>query len=123
MGTKESVSSAHHIRSVKCPELGIRMYLSDSDCCESGNAKLVSLDASDTSFHLWMDTGKFTIGSSGIIERVDCKDYALVLDGDVLVEEDWHDVPHVVADALPLRVGAHGQILLHLAQLVDVSLQ
>ena len=57
--------------------------------------------------------------------RLDVEEYDadLVLDGDVLVEEDWHDVPHVVADALPLRVGAHGQILLHLAQLVDVSLQ
>ena len=24
----------------------------------------------------------------------------LVVDGNVLVEEDWHDVPHVVADLL-----------------------
>ena len=50
-------------------------------------------------------------------------DADFVLDGDVLVEEDRHDVPHVIADALTLGIGTHGKILLHLAQLVDVSLQ
>ena len=33
-----------------------------------------------------------------------------------------HAVPHMVSDLLPLGVGAHGQVLLHLAQLVDVPL-
>ena len=57
--------------------------------------------------------------------RLDVEEYDadLVLDGDVLVEEDGHDVPHVITDALTLGIGAHGKILLHLAQLVDVTLR
>ena len=45
-----------------------------------------------------------------------------VLDGDVLIEEDGDDVPHVIADLLALGVGAHGQVLLNLAQFVNVAL-
>ena len=54
---------------------------------------------------------------------VEQNDPDFVLDGDVLVEEDGDDVPHVIADLLPLGVGAHGQVLLNLAKLVDVALQ
>ena len=51
---------------------------------------------------------------------VELDDPDLVLVGHGLVEQDGHDVLHVVADALPLGVLAHGQVLLHLAQLVHV---
>ena len=38
----------------------------------------------------------------------------LVVDGDVLVEQDGHDIPHVVPDLFTLGVRAHRQVLLHL---------
>ncbi len=55
--------------------------------------------------------------------NVEQDDPDFVLDGDVLVEKDGDNVPHVIADLLSLGVGPHGQILLDLAQLVDVSLK
>ena len=38
----------------------------------------------------------------------------LVERGDVLVQQDRHDVAHVISDLLPLGVRAHRQVLLHL---------
>ena len=38
----------------------------------------------------------------------------LVIDGDILVKEDWHNVPHVVANLLSFCISSHRKILLHL---------
>ena len=46
----------------------------------------------------------------------------LVVDGDVLIQENGNNVLHVIFNFLPLSISAHGEVLLHLAQFVDVSL-
>ena len=55
--------------------------------------------------------------------NVEKDDPDFVLDGDVLVEKDRDDVSHVIADLLAFGVRAHSQVLLHLAQLVNVTLK
>lgn len=57
--------------------------------------------------------------------RLDIEKYDpdLILDGHSCIQEDGHYVPHVIPDLFALCVGAHGQILFHLAQLVHVALQ
>jgi hypothetical protein len=46
----------------------------------------------------------------------------LVLDGDVLIQQDGHNVPHVIADAFSFGISAHGKILFDFAQLVNIAL-
>ncbi len=53
---------------------------------------------------------------------VEENDPDLVLVGHLLVEQDRHDVLHVVLDLLALGIGAHGQVLLHFAELIHISL-
>jgi hypothetical protein len=52
------------------------------------------------------------------------KDHSnFVFDGDILVKKDWNNVAHMVSDLLTLGVCAHGEVLLHLAQLIDITLK
>ena len=62
----------------------------------------------------------------------------LVVDGDILIQENGHDVLHVIFDLhieliknrnqffslylFSLSISSHGEILLHFAELVNVSL-
>ena len=86
-------------------------------------------DVGDHVFLLWRDLRvldklvEVLLRDALLRLNVEEYDADFVLDGDVLIEEDGHDVPHVITDAFTFGVGTHGKILFHLAQLVDVSLE
>ena len=63
------------------------------------------------------------LADAALGEDVEQDDADLVVDGDVGVQEDGHNVLHVILHLLPLGIGPHGKILLHLAQFVDVALE
>ena len=66
--------------------------------------------------------GKIFLTYSILAQDIQQDDPDLVVDGDILVQKDGNDVLHVILDLLPLGISAHGQVLLHLTQLVDVAL-
>lgn len=55
-------------------------------------------------------------------QDVEKDDPDFVVDGDILIQKNGNNVLHVVFDLLSLSIRAHGQILLHFTQLVNVAL-
>ena len=56
-------------------------------------------------------------------QDVEEDDSDLVVDGDVGGKKNWDNVPHLILDLLAVSVCPHGEVLLHLAQFVDVALK
>ena len=61
------------------------------------------------------------LGDAVLVQQEEHDETQLVLDLDLGVEQQRHDVLHVVLDLLALRVAAHRQVLLDLAQLLDLG--